>query len=445
MDENLIPKDLLKRYTKEEILAIEKKHIIPAVTHYFEDPILIVGGKGATVEDDLGKQYIDLFSGICTKITGYNHPKFIATLKWQAERLIYSSSLYSTIPYAILSQKLAEIAPSGLSQAFILNSGSEANESALFMARKYRNNPYIVACTHAYHGRTQLAREISSAGWRTVPESHPSGVRFTPYGYCYRCSFGKEYPDCDFECARYLREVIRTQTNNAIAAFIVEPIQGVGGIVQPPPEFFQITYEIVKEFNGLFIADEVQTGFGRTGDRWWGIQQSGVTPDVITIAKGFGSGIPIGGFLTRPEYAVEYTTTDSFTTFGGNPLSCAAAVAVIEIIQEEQYLSKATKLGDSIKKQLLNLKEDHKLIGDVRGQGMMLGIELVSDRSTKDPATQEMLKVMEICKQDGLLIGKGGIDGNVIRIQPPLELTHNQIEKALQILDMAFTKVENNM
>ena len=445
MDNNLIPKDLLKTYTKEEILAIEKKHMIPAVTHYFEDPILIVGGKGATVEDDMGKQYIDLFSGICTKITGYNHPKFIATLKWQAEHLIYSSSLYSTIPYAILSQKLAQIAPSGLSQAFILNSGSEANESALFMARKYRNNPYIVACTHAYHGRTQLAREISSAGWRTVPESHPSGVRFTPYGYCYRCSFGKEYPDCDFECARYLREVIRTQTNNAIAAFIVEPIQGVGGIVQPPPEFFQITYEIVKEFNGLFIADEVQTGFGRTGDHWWGIQQSGVTPDVITIAKGFGSGIPIGGFLTRPEYAVNYTTTDSFTTFGGNPLSCAAAVAVIEIIQEEQYLSKATKLGASIKKQLLNLKEDHKLIGDVRGQGMMLGIELVSDRNTKDPASQEMLKVMEICKQNGLLIGKGGIDGNVIRIQPPLELTHTQTEKALQILDIAFTKVENNM
>jgi len=446
MDEKtLVPKDLCKSYTSKEILAIEKKHMIPAVTHYFEDPILIVGGKGAIVEDDLGKHYIDLFSGICTKITGYNHPKFIATLKWQAEHLIYSSTLYSTIPYAILSQKLAQIAPSGLSQSFILNSGSEANESALFMARKYRNNPYIVACTHAFHGRTQLAREISSVGWRTVPESHPPGVRFTPYGYCYRCSFGKEYPDCDFACARYLREVIRTQTKNAIAAFVVEPLQGVGGIVQPPPEFFQITFEIVKEFGGLFIADEVQTGFGRTGDRWWGIQQSNVTPDVITIAKGFGSGIPIGGFLTRPEYATEYTTTDSFTTFGGNPLSCAAAVAVIEIIQEEHYLSKATKLGALLKKQLLNLKADHKIVGDVRGQGMMLGVELVRDQNTKEPATQEMLQVMEICKQNGLLIGKGGIDGNVIRIQPPLELTHDQTEKAIQILDIAFTKVENKM
>ncbi len=445
MDDTIVPKDLRKSYTSKEILAIEQKHIIPAVTHYFEDPILIVGGKGAMVEDDLGKQYIDLFSGICTKITGYNHPKFLATLKWQAEHLIYSSTLYSTIPYAVLSQKLAQIAPSDLSQAFILNSGSEANESALFMARKYRNNPYIVACTHAYHGRTQLAREISSAGWRTVPESHPPGVRFTPYGYCYRCSFGKEYPDCDYECARYLREVIRTQTNKAIAAFIVEPIQGVGGIVQPPPEFFRITYEIVKEFGGLFIADEVQTGFGRTGDRWWGIQQSDVIPDVITIAKGFGSGIPIGGFLTRPEYAAEYTTTDTFTTFGGNPLSCAAAVAVIEIIQEEQYLSKAAKLGAIIKKQLITLKADHKLVGDIRGQGMMLGIELVRDQITKEPATREMLQVMEICKQNGLLIGKGGIDGNVIRIQPPLELTQDQTERAIQILDSAFTEVEQKI
>lgn len=445
MDENLVPKDLRKAYTSKEILKIEKKHLVPAVSHYFEHPILIVGGNGALVKDEAGKEYIDLFSGICTKITGYSHPKFIATLKWQVERLIYTSSLYSTIPYAILSQKLAQISPNGLSQAFIVNSGSEANEAALFMARKYKNNPYIVACSHAYHGRTQLTREISNVGWRTVPESHPPGVRFTPYGYCYRCLFGKEYPNCDTECARFLREVIRTQTNNAIAAFIVEPIQGVGGIVQPPSEFFQITHEIVKEFDGLFITDEVQTGFGRTGDQWWGIQQTGVDPDIITIAKGFGSGVPIAGFLTRPEYAKDYTTTDSFTTFGGNPLSCAAAVAVIEIIQEEQYLNKTTRLGKIIKNNLIDLMADHKIVGDVRGQGMMQGIELVRDRNSKEPATKEMLQVMEICKEQGLLIGKGGIDGNVIRIQPPLELTQQQIEKACNILDIAFTEVERKM
>ena len=445
MNENLVPKDLRKVYNNKEILSIQQKHMIPAVTHYYQDPILIVGGDGALVNDNNGKQYIDLFSGICTKITGHHHPKFVATLKWQIDQLIYTSTLYSTVPYAVLSQKLAQIAPSGLTQTFIVNSGSEANESALFMARKFKNNPYIVACTHAYHGRTQLAREISSAGWRTVPESHPSGIRFTPYGYCYRCSFGKIYPDCDTECARYLREVIRTQTNNAIAAFIVEPIQGVGGIIQPPSEFFQITYEIVKEYDGIYIADEVQTGFGRTGDHWWGIQNANVNPDIITIAKGFGSGIPIAGFLTRPEYAAEYTTTDSFTTFGGNPLSCAAAVAVIEIIQEEQYLKKALKLGEKFKALLQPLITKHDIVGEIRGQGMMLGIELVRDRDSKEPATQEMLKVMEICRQNGILIGKGGIDGNVIRIQPPLELTHKQAEKACEILDLAFTEVENTM
>jgi 4-aminobutyrate aminotransferase-like enzyme len=201
----------------------------------------------------------------------------------------------------------------------------------------------------------------------------------------------------------------------------------------------------VKEYDGIYIADEVQTGFGRTGDHWWGIQNSNVNPDIITIAKGFGSGIPIAGFLTRPEYAAEYTTTDSFTTFGGNPLSCAAAVAVIEIIQEEQYLKKAIKLGEKFKALLQPLITKHDIVGEIRGQGMMLGIELVRDRDSKEPATQEMVKVMEICRQNGILIGKGGIDGNVIRIQPPLELTHEQAKEACEILDLAFTEVEKTM
>ena len=290
-----------------------------------------------------------------------------------------------------------------------------------------------------------LARELSSAGWRTVPEAHPPGVRFQPYGYCYRCPFGKEYPECDVQCARYLREIIRTQTNKAIAAFIVEPIQGVGGIIQPPPEFFQITHEIVKEFEGLYISDEVQTGFGRTGEKWWGIQHTGVTPDIITMAKGFGSGIPIGGFLTHPKYATEYTTTDSFATFGGNPLSCAAAIAVLDIIQENNYLQRAMEHGTYLKKLLEALKDEHKIVGEVRGQGMMLGIELVRNQTTKEPATHEMLQVMELCKNEGLLIGKGGIDGNSIRIQPPLELTREQMDQAYQILDKAFTIVEKNL
>lgn len=313
------------------------------------------------------------------------------------------------------------------------------------MVCKYTRNPYIIACQRAYHGRTTLARELSSAGWRTFPEAHPSGVRFTPYGYCYRCPFGKEHPGCDIECAHYLREVIRTQTNKAVAAFIAEPIQGVGGIVQPPIEYFRIVHEIVKEYNGIYISDEVQTGFGRTGGKWWGIQHTGVEPDIITMAKGFGSGIPIGGFISRPEIAADYTVTDAFATFGGNPLSCAAAVAVIEIIKEENYLEKAAKLGAVLKKKMENLKDDHKIVGEVRGQGMMLGVELVRDRTTKEPATQEILTVMEVCREKGLLIGKGGLDNNVIRLQPPLELNSEQVDQAYTILDEAFTKVEKDL
>ncbi|MFX0107721.1 MAG: aspartate aminotransferase family protein, partial [Candidatus Hodarchaeota archaeon] len=333
MKEELVPEELRREYSKKEILELEQKFLAPAVGHYYTDPVLFVKGEGATLEDSEGKQYIDLFAGICTTITGYAHPKYVSTIQWQAERLVYTSSLYSTVPYAVLVKKLAEIAPKGLTRSFIVNSGSEANESALFMARKFTGNPYIVACQRAYHGRTTLARELSSAGWRTVSEAHPSGVRFTPYGYCFRCPFGKEHPGCDMECARYLREVIRTQTDNSIAAFIAEPIQGVGGIVQPPPEYFKIVYEIVKEYGGIYISDEVQTGFGRTGEKWWGIQHTGVEPDIITMAKGFGSGIPVGGFISREEIAADYTVTDAFATFGGNPLSCAAAVAVIEIIE----------------------------------------------------------------------------------------------------------------
>ena len=445
MTDELVPKDLRKAYTDKEILAIEKQHLAPAVGHYYEDPVLFVRGDGAKLEDHAGKQYIDLFAGICTTITGYAHPKFVATLKWQAERLVYTSSLYATIPYALLVRKLAEIAPSGLSQSFIVSSGSEAIEAALFMARKFTKSPYIVACHHAYHGRTTLARELSTSGWRTIPEAHPSGVRFTPNAYCYRCQFGKEYPDCDYECARYLREVIRTETNRAIAAFIIEPIQGVGGIIQPPQEYFRIVHEIVKEFDGLFISDEVQTGFGRTGEKWWGIQHSGVEPDIVIMAKGFGGGIPIGGFMTRPEIAEDYTGTDSFATFGGNPLSCAVALSVIEIIQDNNYLSKASQMGSQLKTQLDEMKAKHKIVGDVRGQGMMIGVELVRDQDSKEPATQEMLKVMEICREEGLLIGKGGFDGNVVRIQPPLELTGEQIDEACIILDKALSKAEKSL
>jgi len=428
----------------EELMELEKKYLAPAVGHLYEEPLVFVEGEGATLKDIDGKHFIDFFAGICTTLAGYSHPKIVETIKWQAERLIYTSSLYSTIPYALLAEKLAKIAPKGLTSSFIVSSGSEANEAALFAARKYKNNPYIVACIYAYHGRTTLPRELSTAGWRTVPEAHPAGVRFTTYGYCYRCHFGKEYPECDFECARFLRTVIESQTNNDLAAFIVEPIQGVGGIVAPPIEFFKITKEIVDEFNGLYIADEVQSGFGRTGSKWWGIEQAGVTPDFITMAKGFGSGIPIAGFMVKPEIVEEYSITDSFATFGGNPLACAVALANIEIIEENNYLEKAVTLGEHFQKKLKAMQEDHPVIGEVRGRGMMIGIELVKDPETKEPGVEEMNQLLEETKKRGLLIGKGGRWGNVVRIQPPLALSKGQIDEGLASLDEALSTVEKS-
>ena len=203
--------------------------------------------------------------------------------------------------------------------------------------------------------------------------------------------------------------------------------------------------EIVKEYDGFYISDEVQTGFGRTGGKWWGIQHTGVEPDIVTMAKGFGSGIPIAGFISRPELADDYLVTDAFATFGGNPLSCAAAVAVLEIAKDENYLEKAGTLGAHLKKRLGELKEDHRIIGDVRGQGLMIGVELVRNQKTKEPATQEILTVMEVSREKGLLIGKGGLDNNVIRIQPPLALTKEQADEACSILDEAFTKAEKGL
>ena len=433
-DLSLVPEALKRSYTERDIAELEKRYLAPAVSHYYEKPLFITKGQGASLEDRAGKRYIDLFAGICTAITGYAHPKLVAAIKWQAERLVYSSSLYATMPYAVLAERLAAIAPNGLDKVFLVNSGSEANEAAVFMARKYTGNHYVVACHHGYHGRTALGREISTAGWRTGAEAHPPGIRFTANGYCFRCRFGKTYPQCNIECAHYLREVIRTETHGRIAAFIAEPIQGVGGIIRPPDEYFRITHKIVKEFGGLYIADEVQTGFGRTGSKWWGIEHSGVAPDIVTTAKGFGGGVPIGGVLARSEIVQNYEMHDAFATFGGNPLSCAAAIAVLEIAEESDYRSRAAIVGSRIESALTKLANDFPIVGEVRGRGMMLGLELVRDRDSKEPAVDEMNLFMEYSREAGLLVGRGGIDGNVVRIQPPLELTEEQADEAMSIV-----------
>jgi len=259
--------------------------------------------------------------------------------------------------------------------------------------------------------------------------------------YCYRCPLGKTYPDCGVACANDVEAVIQTSTSGRIAGFIAEPIQGVGGFITPPPEYFKIVFKTVKQYGGDFIADEVQTGWGRTGRKWFGIEQWEVTPDIITAAKGLANGAPVGATFTRPEIAASFRGLQ-ISTFGGNPVTCVAAKATLDLIEEDNLLENSYVVGNYFREGLEGLKEKHSVIGDVRGMGLMQGIELVKDRVTKEPAPQETGQLMEEARRAGLLIGKGGLWGNVIRMSPPMNISKSDVDEAIRLLDRALAAVE---
>ena len=270
--------------------------------------------------------------------------------------------------------------------------------------------------------------------WRF--KSNPAiNVKYATPGYCYRCPYGLEYPSCDVHCARDIESLIRYETCDEVACFIAEPIQGVGGAVTPPPEYFPIAYEIVRRHGGLCIADEVQTGFGRTGTKFWGFQNWGVTPDLVTLAKGIGNGAPLGACVTKPEIAAVMKNRLHFNTFGGNPVSMTQGLATLEVIDRENIQQNALHVGTHLKNRLLELQERQPLIGEVRGMGLMLGVELVRDLRTKEPANTEAAEVLELCKERGLLVGKGGLFGNTLRIKPPMCLTKDDADFLADCLD----------
>jgi 4-aminobutyrate aminotransferase-like enzyme len=286
-----------------------------------------------------------------------------------------------------------------------------------------------------------LAQSLTAqAPWRAVP-TQIAAVKHALAPYCYRCPLGLEYPSCEVKCAQDIDELIRTTTTGQPAAFLAEPIMGVGGFITPPKEYFQIAAEIVRRHDGLFIADEVQTGWGRTGEKWWGIEHSGVVPDMMTMAKGVANGMPMGVTVTTPEIASEWTGL-TISTFGGNPVSCAASRATIQVIEEEGLVENAAVQGTRLRDGLDRLKERRPLIGDVRGMGLMQGVELVADRKTKEPAPKETTRLLEAARRRGLLIGKGGLYGNVLRIAPCLNIGAEQVDRALEILDESLGEVE---
>jgi alanine-glyoxylate transaminase/(R)-3-amino-2-methylpropionate-pyruvate transaminase len=423
--------------TRDEVVALRREYLTPGLISYYRDPLLVVEGHMQYLWDETGKQYLDAFAGIVTVSVGHCHPRIVDRVKEQLGRLQHVTTLYLHPTIGQFAKKLAEHMPadSGLSVSYFTNSGSEANELAILSSREFTGNAEVISLRNGYHGGTQGTMGLTAHGnWKF--KSNPSlNVRYATPGYCYRCPYGLEYPSCDVKCARDVEELIRHETPGEVACFIGEPIQGVGGAVTPPPEYFGIVYEIVRKHGGLCIADEVQTGFGRTGTKFWGFENWGVTPDLVTMAKGIGNGAPLGALVTRPEIARMMTNRIHFNTFGGNPISMTQGLATLEVIDSEGIQANALKVGGHLKARLLELMERQPLIGEVRGMGLMLGVELVRDRITKEPASTETAEVLELCKVRGLLVGKGGINGNVLRIKPPMCLTTNDADFLVDCLD----------
>ncbi len=421
--------------TPDEIGQLREKYLLPSVMKYFSDPVHIVKGDGAYVYDYKGKKYLDGFGAVVTISIGHCHPDVVPGAVEQMKKLQHITSLYYTEPIVKLAEKLASISPQGFQKCFFTNSGTEANELSAIIAKLYTKEQEFIALTHAFHGRTLMSMSLTGQSlWRQAPP-YVFGVKHAPAAYCYRCPVEKTYPDCKMRCAYMLEDVIKYSTSGKIAAFIAEPIQGFGGVVTPPPEYFPIVYDIVKKYGGLYISDEVQTGYGRTGNKWWGIDQWGVTPDIITTAKGMGNGIPIGGLVTTPEIADCMRGITHFSTYGGNPVSMTQGRLVIEAIEKHGYKEKNTELGNYLKGKFNELMEKHSIIGEVRGMGLMLGIELVKNRETKEPAKEEMIKMMDLCKERGLFIGKGAMAGNTIRIKPPFCITRDDCDFIVATLD----------
>jgi 4-aminobutyrate aminotransferase-like enzyme len=427
--------------TKEEIIRKHKQYLFPSITTYFSEPLVTDHANMQYLWDADGNKYLDFFGGIVTISVGHTNPRVTSKVKAQIDKLQHASTLFPNEAVVALAEKIAQITPGEISQSFFSNSGTEANETAVQIARMYTGNFEVVALRHGYSGRSQLAQSLTGHGtWRkSLPVSNP-GIVHALNPYCYRCPFGMKPTECGIECAKDVEAVIQTTTSGQIAAFIAEPIQGVGGFITPPKEYFKIVFNIVKQYGGLFISDEVQTGWGRTGKKWFGIEQWEVFPDIITSAKGLANGMPVGLTATRPEIAGSFKGLQ-ISTFGGNPVTSVAAKATIDLIEEDRLMDNAEAVGNYFRQGLQSLQDKHDLIGDVRGMGLMQALEFVKDRKTKEVAPQETTQFMEECRSRRLLVGKGGLYGNAIRMSPPLNIAKSDVDEAIKIMDEALSAV----
>ena len=425
----------------EQVLALRKQYLNPGLFLYYKKPIMIVEGKMQYVWDDTGKRYLDGLGGIVTISVGHCHPHVLAAMNKQNEILQHSTTIYLQPRIAEYAEKLASKMPGDLKVCYFCNSGSEANDLALLMARLYTGNYDMIALRNAYHGGNASGMGLTAHSTWKFNLPHSFGVHHAIAPYPYRGPYGYDDPEAGRKYADDVKNLIDYATPGKVAGFIAEAIQGVGGFVVFPDGYLKHVYEHVRGAGGVCISDEVQTGFGRTGTHFWGFETQGVIPDIVTLAKGIGNGAPLAAVVTTAKIAAVMAQKVHFNTFGGNPVVSAIGKAVLEVIEKENLQANSLKLGDYILAGLEKLKAKHKVIGDVRGKGLMLGIEFVKDRATKQPGKEECAQVVENARELGLLLGKGGLWGQTIRFAPPMNITQADADFLLAVLDEAIANV----
>jgi 4-aminobutyrate aminotransferase / (S)-3-amino-2-methylpropionate transaminase / 5-aminovalerate transaminase len=404
-------------------------------------PIAIERASSCSVWDENGREYLDCFSGISVVNAGHNNPRVIEAAKAQMNKLVHCSSyLYHVKPVADLAEKIAEIAPRGLTKTFFGNGGAEAIEGAMKLARLYTGKHEFISLHASFHGRSWGTLSITgNQGRKKRGGPYAPGIAFAPVPYAYRSLWPDDPERVARHCAKCLDDVIRFETSGDVAAFIAEPVLGEGGIIVPPRNYFREIKKVLDQHGILFIADEVQSGFGRTG-RMFAIEHYGVTPDILATAKGIADGFPLSAFTTRPEIAAAYRPGDHLSTFGGNPVSCAAALANIQVMQDDSLPARAAEIGEYAIKKLRELQKQNPIIGEVRGLGLMIGVELVRDEKLT-PANAEAEALRDSLLRQGVLVGVGGVHGNVVRFQPPLVITKEQIDRAIGIFASSLQEV----
>ncbi|MFC6088796.1 aspartate aminotransferase family protein [Saccharothrix lopnurensis] len=418
----------------EELLARHRAVMPDWMALYYDRPIEIASASGRHVTDGEGRTYLDFFAGILTNAVGYDVAEISDAIRAQLSTgVVHSSTLYLIRSQVELAERIAGLSGIPDAKVFFTNSGTEANETALMLATRYRRSDQVLALRNSYHGRAFATVAITGNRSWSASSLSPVKVAWVHGGYRYRSPF-RDLPDADYvsACVADLREVIATATAGEVACLVVEPIQGVGGFSSPPDGLFAAFKEVLDEHGVLLISDEVQTGWGRTGEHFWGIQAHGVTPDAMTFAKGLGNGLAIGGVVARGDL-MDCLTANSLSTFGGNPLSTTGALATLDYLLDHDLQANAAKLGDRLIGGLRRIAEDRPAVGDVRGKGLMVGIELVGPKG--EPDALKAVAVLEGARERGLLVGKGGLYGNVIRLAPPMTVTEDEVEEALGTLE----------